>query len=211
MDQRADSVAALQAALDAGGELDMEQMRLLIMRAAGTSEPQPEPDSTTQVPALLPSESAAEGEEVLQITLAGHTVRMQVRSVMGLSVWAASSAAAERAVVLLETQRAQAHWQSSAAIAPPMALELGAGGALPSLLARIAGFQMLATDGDAQVMQLIRRNFALNGFGFADAPSVQPRRLEWSTTGDLDEVCDEWPVRFSIPLSSSQCLRRRLL
>lgn len=206
----------LQAALDAGGEMDMEKMRLLIMRAAGTSEPEPEPepkpepgsgscsepaDTEAAPTAEAASAVADEGEEVLQLTLAGHGVSMQVRSVMGLSVWAASSAAAERAVALLSHQQAQRDASRPAERPPLVALELGAGGALPSLLARIAGYQMLATDGDAEVMQLVQRNFALNGFGFEAEPKLAPRRLEWST-GDLDEVCEEWSDGFSLVVAA---------
>ena len=176
---------------------------------AAEQQPEPEPEQpavrsrpVAEAP-LEPELAEAEaGEEVLQITLAGHCIRMHVRSVMGLAVWAASSVAATRGLELLRRLREQ---RSAAGEPPPAALELGAGGALPSLLAAVAGHQLLATDGDADVVGLMRRNFALNDLAFdgatgrAEPPQrtcLAPRKLDWMDSSDVDAVLAEWPHGF---------------
>eukprot|EP01043_Picozoa_sp_COSAG02_P001089 COSAG02_NODE_22_length_53020_cov_16.223125_26_plen_357_part_00 len=169
-------------------------------------EPEPEPEPELEpVPETVEPEpqlaKAEAGEEVLQLVVAGYCVRMQVRSVMGLSVWAAASAAAERGVEMLRGFRKQMPTAEPA----PVALELGAGCALPSLVAALAGQQILATDGDADVVALMRRNFALNGLFASDgisadgrARSLAPRRLDWTNPSDLDDVLADWPCGFPL-------------
>ena len=87
----------------------------------------------------------------------------------------------------------------------PAALELGAGGALPSLLAAVAGHQMLATDGDTDVVALMRKNFALNGLVVSDgiigtgrASALMPRKLDWTDASDVDAVLADWPRGFPL-------------
>ncbi len=167
-------------------------------------EPEPEPEPQVVEPELQLAEAEA-GEEVLQLTVAGHCVSMQVRSVMGLSVWAAASAAAERGVEMLRELSEQKPTVEPA----PVALELGAGCALPSLLATLAGQQVLATDGDDDVVALMRRNFALNGLltfdGISDngrIRSIVPRKLDWTNTSDLDAVLADWPCGFPLIIAA---------
>ena len=154
-------------------------------------EPEPEQRAAPAEPEpVLPQPEL--GEELLQLVVAGHCVRMQVRSVMGLAVWAAASAAAERGVEMLRTLSKQRYPSESA----PVGLELGAGGALPSLLALVEGQQMLATDGDVDVVALMRRNFALNGHD--RVRSIAPRQLDWTNTSDVDAVLADWPDGFPL-------------
>ena len=184
-----DAKAAEQSA-----ELEPEQELELATLA---SKPEPEPEPELALPGV--------GDEVLQLFLAGHSVRMQVKSVMGLSVWAAASVAAERAVEMLSMLVKQ-----TPAVEPaPAALEVGAGGALPSLLAAVVGLQVLATDGDTEVVALIRRNFALNGLAALSSttgkdlfPSLAPRKLDWTDTANLDAVLADWPRGFPLIIAA---------
>jgi len=62
--------------------------------------------------------------------------------------------------------------------------ELGAGLGLPSIVAARLGVQMVATDGDEEVMRLLRQNVALN---CRDA-SLVAEKLLWGTSGVLDAL-----------------------
>ena len=177
-------------------------------KPAAKPEPEPEPEPDLSMAELEPDESSPTpevGEEVLQLVIAGCCVRMQVRSVMGLSVWAAASVAAKRGVEMLRTLDKQ----RSAVEPAPVALELGAGGALPSLLAALDGQQVLATDGDADVVGLIRRNFALNGLltgGATDCGDsggvIAPRKLDWTNTSEVNAVLADWPCGFPLIIAA---------
>jgi predicted nicotinamide N-methyase len=200
--------------IDFTGIFDKAVLLQLLVDARVTEKPapelgpEPEPQLTTLEPEPEPEPELAtprDGEEVLQIELAGHSVRMQVRSVMGLSIWAAASAAAERAVEMLSTLGNQTPTVDRA----PVALEVGAGGALPSLLAAAAGQQVLATDGDTDVVALVRRNFALNGLNAVGGTSgkesfqpLAPRKLDWTDTADLDSVLADWPRGFPLIIAA---------
>ena len=159
-----------------------------------TPEPEPELRGAPEPEPVLAQPGL--GEELLQLEVAGHCVRMQVRSVMGLAVWAAASAAAERGVEMLRTLSNQMSPSEPA----PVALELGAGGALPTLLALAAGQQMVATDGDADVVALMRRNFALNGH--ERVRSLAPRQVDWTKTSDVDALLADWPHGFPLIIAA---------
>lgn len=125
---------------------------------------------------------------------------------MGLSVWAAASVAAKRGVEMLRTLDRH---RSAVEQPAPVALELGAGGALPSLLAALDGQQILATDGDADVVRLMRRNFALNGLLAPRADGtdrgrrvIAPRKLDWTNTSEVNGVLADWPRGFPLIIAA---------
>jgi hypothetical protein len=72
-------------------------------------------------------------------------------------------------------------------------VEIGAGLALPSLVAGAYASSVLVTDCMAQILEQVNSNVALNGLQAA----VQTRALDWKMTANLDSSCAADVVMFS--------------
>ena len=95
---------------------------------------------------------------------------LRAQPVMGIAVWPAARALGE-----------WLHARGSAMCAERRCIELGAGGGLPGLVARANGASfLLTTDGDAELLPLLRSNCEANMGGRWEAAA-----LDWRQTDEL--------------------------
>eukprot|EP00668_Euglena_longa_P033888 GGOE01043556.1.p1 GENE.GGOE01043556.1~~GGOE01043556.1.p1 ORF type:complete len:221 (-),score=68.34 GGOE01043556.1:247-840(-) len=74
-------------------------------------------------------------------------------------------------------------------------LELGAGAGVPSLAVAVSGHSMVASDGSSAVVELLRRNAALNPKASA---TLTIHQLDWTDTDDIQAMLNEFPNRFML-------------
>lgn len=109
-------------------------------------EPEPEPE-----PVALP---AGLGEHE-QVTVA-NDLRIVSRSVMGQTIWPSATVLAD---VISDFLAAASHDVAERA----RGLEIGAGAGLPALAAARSGYDIVATDFDDEVIEILKVNARLNG------------------------------------------------
>ena len=117
-------------------------------------EPEPEPE-----PVELPT-GLGEHEQVT----VSNGLRIVSRSVMGQTIWPSATVLADViAGYLAEAAGAERGEEEEEEALPAVGLEIGAGAGLPGLAAARAGYEVVATDFDDDVIEILTVNARLNG------------------------------------------------
>jgi hypothetical protein len=145
-----------------GNAYQRRRMEEALGRALQMEEaPEPEPE-----PVALP---AGLGEHE-QVTVA-NGLRIVSRSVMGQTIWPSATVLADVVADFLATAAAAVE---GGAAQHATGLEIGAGAGLPALAAARAGYDIVATDFDDDVIEILRVNARLNGLLEVHQPQPQP-------------------------------------
>ena len=165
----------------------------MMAEAMGRATRMPEPEP----------ECAPLGEPRVQEVLG---VRLVDRSVMGQAVWPSARVLGEWLPANLDNVRPIASlW--SVPLDRPLAIEVGAGCGLPSLAAARAGFHVVATDQDPDVINILRKNAELNGLseaydGSSRSGRFRTRVLDWADEATCTALQIEFPDRFGMVYGS---------